>query len=99
MKEPSVNQADVIQHMDANFPPTYITDGNHGTFTGQAMDLDKRMDELRIPHEFNYYSRKTAKLTHGYESTLTNPYAKENMDHMLDFLSRLTKDLTSYTKK
>lgn len=87
MKEPSVDKSNVIQHMNSDFPPTFITDGNSGTFTEQAKDLDRRMDELDIPHRFNYYSTKTAKLKHGYESLLTNEYAKKNMEKMLDFLN------------
>lgn len=95
MEEPSVDQSNVIKHINSKFPPTFITDGNHATFTEQAKDLDKRMDELKIPHEFNYYNRKTAKLKHGYESLLTNQYAKENMEKMLAFLNTHVGSSTS----
>jgi acetyl esterase/lipase len=87
-KSTEVEQSNVISHLISDFPPSFITDGNHGTFTDQAIDLDKRMTELAIPHVFNYYDVSEAKLGHGYESSLDNEYAKKNFAQMLAFLNQ-----------
>lgn len=86
-KASSVDEGNVIRHLTAQFPPTYITDGNTGTFTEQAKDLDGRMESLGIPHKLNLYDRQAAKLSHGYESVLKTKYAKENFEEMVQFLN------------
>lgn len=47
----TVQQSNVITHMTKDFPPCFISDGNAGTFTDQAMDMAARAKELGIPHQ------------------------------------------------
>ena len=81
-----VKEANVIDAISADFPPSYISDGNYATFDAQAHRLDNRMEELGISHEFTYFPRSEAKLFHGFE-TGTTPQAAENLQRELRFLS------------
>ncbi|WP_145331259.1 hypothetical protein [Paenibacillus xylanexedens] len=83
-----VRQSNVITHISADFPPSYITDGNTGTFTDQAKDLANQLGEKGIPHEITLFNKSEAKLKHGYEGDLSNPYAKENFKRMIDFINQ-----------
>lgn len=80
-----VMQSNVISHIQPGFPPTFISDGNSGTFDQQAFLLDKRMNELGIEHTLNYYERTDAKLGHGFEMG-TDVWAIDNMQKQLAFL-------------
>ncbi|WP_138419330.1 alpha/beta hydrolase [Aquibacillus sediminis] len=82
-----VEQSNVITHMNSDFPPSFITDGNTATFTDQAEDLANHMTELSIPHVLNLYDKNEAELRHRYERSLNNKYAKENFEKMLKFLN------------
>lgn len=82
-------QADVISHITENFPPVYITDGNHGTFDAQAKKLHQRLNELQVLNVFNYYSLEEVQLEHGYDSNFSSPYARDNLNQELQFLHNL----------
>ena len=88
-----MDEADVVLNLTEDFPPTYFTDGNYGTFDSQAADLDKKMDELGIYHIYNYYERSEAKLQHGYDSYLDSEYAQDNLAKTLDFLNGLRESI------
>lgn len=85
---PQVQQSNVIENITADFPPAFISDGNSGTFTGQAIDLHKKLTELGVKAELNLYPRSEAKLSHGFES-FNNSYGRDNMEKMLGFLREL----------
>ncbi len=82
-----LRQADVLLHLSPDFPPAYITDGNHGTFDAQARRLDEALTDLDIPHTCNFYPE--AQLGHGYDSFLDDPYAQDNLAKTLEFLDGL----------
>ena len=82
---PAVKQANVIEHMTAAFPPSFISDGNTGSFTDQNKRFAARMQELGIPHVLNLYPKKEKVLKHGFEG-FSDPYGKDNMDKMITFL-------------
>lgn len=85
--EDILTQADVIGHVTEDFPPVYITDGNHGTFDAQAQRLHQRLDELHVYNVLNYYPPEEARLEHGYDSDLNNEYARDNLEQELQFLA------------
>ncbi|HPZ00601.1 MAG TPA: alpha/beta hydrolase [Clostridiales bacterium] len=80
-------QSDVIRHASAAFPPSFLSDGNRGSFFSQARDFDRRLTELGVVHELNIYPETEAKLSHGYES-INGPYGQDNMKKMLAFLQK-----------
>lgn len=81
----NVIQSNVIRNVSGDFPPSFISDANHASFSDQARDLEKTLTRLGIPHTFNFYPRKEQKLFHGFE-VLETEYGKDNMQKMLAFL-------------
>lgn len=61
-----LDQADLIAHVTAAFPPAVIADGNTGTFPDQATDFAERLTELGVEHELVLYPRSEAELGHGF---------------------------------
>lgn len=81
-------QADVIRHATSAFPPSFISDGNNGTFYDQASDFSKRLTELGVKNELVLYPASEAKLGHGYE-TGDSPQAKTTKQRAIRFLQEL----------
>ena len=67
--EECVQQAGVIAHMTAKFPPVFLSDGNTMTFTDQAIDMKAKADALGVPAELLLFPKEEAELLHGFELT------------------------------
>ena len=80
------NQANVLSHVTAHYPPTFISDANTGSFYDQARDLFTKLRQLGVKAELNIYPREKVKLKHGYES-FDDRYGQDNMRKMLAFLA------------
>ncbi len=72
--------------VDENYCPSYISDGNSGTFYSQAEALHSRLDELGVKNQLTLYSKDTETLAHGFETTKDSPCAQDNMNKVLAFL-------------
>lgn len=80
-----VEQSNVIKHITGNFPPTFMSDGNTGTFNNQAKELAEKLTKLGVKHKLNLYSKSIGKLPHGFENEMSK-YAKENLQIQMDFV-------------
>lgn len=82
-------QTNLIAQVDENYCPSYISDGNSGTFYSQAEVFHVRLDELGVTNKLNLYPRSVEVLGHGYESTQNSPCAQENMEKVQKFLKEV----------
>ena len=85
------NQANVLSHMTADYPPVFISDANTGSFYDQARDLFTKSKQLGVKAELNIYPREEVKLRHGYES-FDDRYGHDNMQKMLAFLEKVMQE-------
>ena len=85
-----LRQADVIENLSDDFPATFLTDGNHGTFDAQAVRMDQALTKRGIRHTFNFYPASQASLAHGYDSCLKDSFAQDNLKKVQEFLHTLT---------
>ena len=83
-----VIETNVIENMTKAFPPSFISDGNAGTFTDQAVDMAAQAKKFGIKHELKLYPKDAAKLGHGFEAGETQE-AKEVRGLMFAFLDSL----------
>lgn len=83
-----VIQSDVIKNVTEEFPPSFLSDGNLGSFTDQNRDLATRLSQLHVKNVLNIYSKTEAKLGHAFEF-MGDKYGRENLKKMLDFLEEL----------
>lgn len=84
-------QASVSDHVTKDFPPTFISDGNFGTFTKDNKKFEKKLHKLNVPVNGQFYDRSKGKLFHVYELDLNNKYAQKIHQKHLDFLDNLFK--------
>lgn len=79
----------VLEHVTADFPPSYLSDGNLGTFTDQGMDLAARLNELGVPVETNFLDRSHGVLFHTWELDTASEQGAENFVKTIAFLDSL----------
>jgi acetyl esterase/lipase len=61
-----LHEASITAHVTAAFPPTFVTDGNTGSFPHQAGELAARLGELGVRHELLLHPRSEVRLGHGF---------------------------------
>ena len=82
----SAKEASIIEYISKDFPPTFITDGNTGSFEDQGMELVKRLNEHGVPVQDVFYSTKEAELGHEYQFIMNTPQARNTFREMIFFL-------------
>lgn len=80
-------QSNILTHITAEYPPCFLSDGNHGSFYDQARELYQELCSLSIYAELNIYPSTEVQLGHGYES-FQNKYGLDNMEKMISFLKK-----------
>ena len=82
----SAKEASIIEYISKDFPPTFITDGNTGSFEEQGMELVKKLKENDVPVQDVFYSIEEAKLGHEYQFIMNTPQAENTFREMIFFL-------------
>lgn len=90
MDQADLEEANILDHVTADFPPTFIADGNTGTFPDQARDLADELDRLGVENEAFLPTREQAVLGHGFmaaDSRWTDEYNRLKVDFLADALA------------
>ena len=84
-----INNANVTQYVTKKFPPSFISDGNTGTFYEQAYALYEGLNNLGVYTELCFYPVEEAGiLRHGYEEN-GNEWSQKTMQRMILFLRKI----------
>lgn len=78
-------QANVIDNVTADFPPSFISDGNTGTFPDQAAELSAELDRVGVANRLNLYSKNEARLDHSFmsvDSQWTDDYSRLKIEFL-----------------
>ena len=80
-------QMDILAHITARYPATYITDGNQrDTFPEHAKAMARILREKSVAHVLNYYEPSEAKLDHGYTGRLGTKHGRDNLQKAIAFM-------------
>ncbi|WP_156399426.1 alpha/beta hydrolase [Rhodococcus sp. Leaf278] len=82
-------QANVMDNVTAAFPPSFISDGNTGTFPDQAAELSAKLDRVGVANRLNLYTKNEAKLDHGFmavSSRWTDDYNRLKIEFLRAFV-------------
>ena len=83
----SLALANVIDHATSDFPPSFIADGNTGTFPDQAAELSATLSRVHVENRLNLYSKKEATLDHAFMVTgsrWTEEYNRSKFEFLRD---------------
>jgi acetyl esterase len=85
-------QMDILSHVNARYPATYVTDGNQpDTFPEHAKAMDRVLTQKGVDHVFNFYEPDEALLGHDYPGRLDTPHGRDNFDKAIAFMKQRTE--------
>lgn len=82
------NEIDVIPHLTADFPPSFITDGNTLTFPQHVQAFSDALKELKVPTSTLIFDDPKNKVYHEFELDLATPEAQKALLMALAFLKK-----------
>lgn len=71
MNSNKVKEASIIDYVLSNFPSSFITDGNVGSFEEQGEGLANKLKKSGVEVSKVFYSLGEAQLGHEYQFTIT----------------------------
>ena len=81
------NLTHIIEYVDSNFIPSFITAGNTDCFPEDALELKNKLEELGVNYSYCYWDKDVEILNHGYMSSFeTSVHAKMALDQSLEFV-------------
>ena len=82
-----LSSANLLSYINEDFPPTFITDGNSGTWPNQAQEYAKALQNEGVYSEVYVPGEETGKQGHVYFENVNNPSTTTYLDKRRDFLS------------
>lgn len=86
-------QVSTCDYVTANYPDTFLTDGNAGSFEAQAKAMEKKLKALRVPVQSLFYPVDAGTVPHEYQFAYDKfaDRAQECFLQTLDFLNARMK--------
>lgn len=78
--------ASMLFHLSEALPPTFITDGNSGSFERDNKELAAALTELGVPVESYFIDPAEEVCGHEYQFTMNTPAGREAYDRTVTFL-------------
>ena len=85
---PALDEVDIISHLTATFPPSFIADGNTLTFTKHGKDLSLALRRLGVPTTEMIFDDPAKKVYHEFQLDLATPEARQALITALAFLKK-----------
>jgi len=85
---PALEEVDIIPHLTATFPPSFIADGNTLSFPKQGRDLARVLRKLGVPTTELIFDDSEKKVYHEFQLDLGTPEARQALLTALAFLKK-----------
>lgn len=77
-----------IDYVTNEFPPAFLTDGNHFSFETQNKRLGEKLNDVGVDYEELYFDTESGNVEHEYLFTLTDDNALLALDRIYKFLDK-----------
>jgi acetyl esterase/lipase len=88
---PEINQLSTVRQVTAQYPPTFLSDGDADPFRGQSAELASALKSHGVPLTTLLWTGTGDGLGHEYQFKLNTPEASTALARTLDFLAAKTK--------
>lgn len=90
-----VKEASVVNYVTENYPPTFITDGNTGSFEDHGKELAEKLIEKNVHVETLFFAKNEFETNHEYQFKLDTAPGQKALEATLSFLrNSLQKQIT-----
>lgn len=88
---PETQLASVADHVTENFPASFITDGNTGSFEAHGVELAEILESKGVPVESVFFDKEVwGELVHNYQFLMNTEASQYSFEKLLDFLNKTT---------
>jgi acetyl esterase/lipase len=87
---PQAEEASTVENVATDYPPTFLTDGNYGSFQRDAKELEAKLRERNVYVDSLYFSPEHGKFGHEYQFDFSTPESMECFERTLAFLAKVT---------
>lgn len=77
-------------HVTADYPPTFLTDGNTFSFEPHAHQLQEALEAQGVAVDSLFYTAEHGGVSHEYQFDFATPESAEAFERTLAFLARVT---------
>lgn len=88
---PAIEQASLVSQLTADYPATYITDGNTFSFQAQGIAFYERLQQLGVYTEGLFFDANPEPINHEYQFEFQTAEAKDNLDKTISFINTILK--------
>jgi Esterase/lipase len=83
----NIKEASIVENIDKDFPPTYVTDGNFYSFSDQGKALVAKLNDLGVDNKGRFFNKK--ELTpHEYQFNYKNKSALVCYEDTVSFINK-----------
>ncbi len=83
---PQAEAANIRNYVTGGFPPTFLTDGNTGSFEPQGKALAGALDSAGVRVESLFFPTEEGQVNHEYQFQLDRPQGRRCYERVLAFL-------------
>ncbi|MBP6861502.1 MAG: alpha/beta hydrolase [Neisseriaceae bacterium] len=83
-----VQQADVVSHVTADFPPAYITDGNTFSFESHGQALVSALQKKGVAVQSRFFDKAQAVTEHEYQFKMDSEAGQQAFADSVQFLNQ-----------
>jgi len=80
-------QVTIVNHVTSDYPPTYITDGNVGSFEKQGRRLGEALRTVNVHVKELYFDINEQTVNHDYLFNLIDPISQFAFQDIIDFMN------------
>lgn len=84
---PETQLASLTDNVSKNYIPSFITDGNTGSFEEHGKKLATELNHYNIPNKEVFYPVDEAELGHEYQFMMDLPQSKQTFDELIQFMN------------
>ena len=85
---PALDEVDIVPHLTATFPPSFVSDGNTLSFPKHGRDLARALRKLGVPTTELVFDDTEKKVYHEFHLDLATPEARQALLTALAFLKK-----------
>ncbi|TLG72753.1 alpha/beta hydrolase [Culicoidibacter larvae] len=92
VQSPLAKQASIVDNVNADFPPAYITDGNTASFESMGRNLADKLRSLNVDVRERFYSVDEFVTGHEYQFIMGNVPGQTTYQDTVQFLKERLQD-------
>ena len=85
-EHPLLTETSLVGHLNQDFVPSYVTDGNSLSFASQGIAFAQRLEELQVPVKTLFFEDVNDVIAHEYQFNFKTKEGQKNLENTIKFI-------------